>query len=274
VREHPDLAGLATPLEKQRIFDAVDTILSLRDTRFGSGGWASYEEPRAPVYLELLNCAEVFKDIMVDYIYAECTSSCVHSLVLFRRQFPEYRTTAVNTAIRDGVRVVKQKQRADGSWYGSWGVCFTYGAWLTTEALVLAGEDPATSGTLRKCCEFLLSKQRTDGGWGEDFNACVTSEWVENPDGSQVVNTAWAAMALMAAGGARHFRAVERGIRFIMSRQLKSGDWKQERISGVFNGNCAIHYPGYKNCMPVWALAKYEALLLTLPKTQDAAESS
>ncbi len=64
-------------------------------------------------------------------------------------------------------------------------------------------------------------------------------------------------MTLMAAGGSIHRQEIERGIRFIMSRQLANGDWPQERISGVFNGNAAIHYPGYKNSMPVWALGKY-----------------
>ena len=257
-RVHPTVSKMIEPLEDQRLFDAVDTILSLRDvSNHVDGSWASYEEPRAPKYYELLNCAEVYKDIMIDYTYSECTSSCVHTLILFQQQFPNYRSEKVSTAIKCGVREVKKKQQADGSWYGSWGVCFTYAAWLSTEALRLAGES-IDSPTMIKACEFLLSKQREDGGWGEDFNACVAQKWVENPDGSQVVNTAWAVMALIAAGGGkRHVKEIERGIKLIMSRQLTSGDWRQERISGVFNGNCAIHYPAYKNNMTVWALAKY-----------------
>jgi lanosterol synthase len=256
-REHPSVSKLITPLEDQRLFDAVDTILSLRDNdNHFDGSWASYEEPRAPKWLEMLNCAEVYKDIMIDYTYAECTSSCVHTLILFQRQFPNYRKINVQIAIDAGVREIKKKQRPDGSWYGSWAVCFTYAAWLSTEALKLAGES-TDSPVMEKACKFLLSKQRDDGGWAEDFNACVAQKWVENPDGSQVVNTAWACMALLAAGGKKHLKAVERGIQLIMSRQLKNGDWKQERISGVFNGNCAIHYPAYKNNMTVWALGKY-----------------
>jgi lanosterol synthase len=258
-RAHPDVAPLITePFDEQRLFDAVDTILALRDTAGHiDGSWASYEEPRAPKYYELLNCAEVYKDIMIDYTYAECTSSCVHSLILFAKQFPNYRRAKVQTAIEVGVREVKRKQRGDGSWYGSWGVCFTYAAWLATEALKLAGES-VDSPVMVKACSFLLSKQNADGGWGEDFNSCVAQIYVPNPDGSQVVNTAWAVMALIAAGGGkRHVDAITRGVKLIMSRQLESGDWKQERISGVFNGNCAIHYPAYKNNMTVWALAKF-----------------
>jgi lanosterol synthase len=206
--------------------------------------------------MELLDCAEIYRDIMIDYTYAECTSSCVHTLVLFRNQFPRYRTAEVNTAIAEGVECVIDKQRADGSWYGSWAICFTYAAWLATEALEKAGLTP-NHPTMRKACEFLLSKQNADGGWGEDFMSCVSEEWRQNPDGSQVVQTAWSVMALLAAGGRRHLDAAKRGVEFIRSRQLATGDWAQERISGVFNGNCAIHYPGYKNSMPVWAIGKY-----------------
>jgi lanosterol synthase len=180
---------------------------------------------------------------------------------LFRKQFPQYRTKEVNKAIKEGIACVKRKQRPDGSWYGSWGVCFTYAAWLATEALHLAGE-PKHSDTFTRCCAFLLSKQREDGGWGEDFNSCVMGIWVENPEGSQVVNTAWAVMSLIVAGGFgdRHLDAIERGVRFLISKQLPNGDWEQTRITGVFNGNCAIHYPGFKNQMPVWALGKYTAM--------------
>ena len=34
---------------------------------------------------------------------------------------------------------------------------------------------------------------------------------------------------------------IERGIRLLLSRQTTQGDWEQEGISGVFNGNCNQH---------------------------------
>ena len=249
---------LATPFPQERIFEGVDEVLSLRSEELG--GWGSYEAPRGPKYLELLNCADIYKDIMIDYVYSECSSSCVHTLCLFRRQFPSYRSNEVNTAIREGVRCVKRMQRSDGSFYGSWGNCFTYAGFLVSEALKEAGETQ-NSPVFRKLTEFTLSKQMEDGGWGEDFNSCVTCEYVHSEDGSQIVNTAWAVMTLIAcnytAPSPVVVDAIESGVRIIMSRQLMSGDWAQERTSGVFNGNCSIHYPGYKNSMPVWALGKY-----------------
>ncbi|AAZ12587.1 lanosterol synthase [Trypanosoma brucei brucei TREU927] len=254
------------PFPHQRIYDAVDQILSLRNR---GGGWASYEPTCAPHYVELLNCSDVFKDVMTDYVYTECTSSCVHTLSLFREHFPDYRREDVDRAIRDGVKCMLANQRTDGSYYGSWAVCFTYAAWLCASALRISGEIYGMEGdpTCVRLVNFLLSHQNTDGGWGEDVSACARGVWVDNPSGSQVVNTAWAVMAIMAASGEasstelrrqlRILKAVSAGIHFIVSRQLSTGDWAQERISGVFNGNNPIHYPGYKNTMPVWALGVY-----------------
>ena len=43
-----------------------------------------------------------------------------------------------------------------------------------------------------------MSKQnQLDGGWGENFESCELKEYVPSPT-SQVVNTAWALLGLMA----------------------------------------------------------------------------
>lgn len=60
-------------------------------------------------------------------------------------------------------------QRPDGSWFGSWAVCFTYAMMFALESLHLAGQSCENSEPVRRACNFLLGKQREDGGWGEDF---------------------------------------------------------------------------------------------------------
>ncbi|CAJ1016897.1 Prenyltransferase and squalene oxidase repeat/Squalene-hopene cyclase N-terminal domain [Leishmania shawi] len=254
----------------RRIFDGVDEVLSLRNSGLGGdGGWASYEPSRAPAYCELLDCSELFKDVMIDYSYVECSSSCIHTLSLFRERYPHYRRRDVDRAISEGIAYVLGQQQPDGGFYGSWAVCYTYAAWLVADALQASKELPemASHPHCRRLIDFLLSHQAADGGWSEDISASARQTWVDSPDGSQVVNTAWAVMAIISAAGKAASteptrqrcirRAVDRGVQLIMSRQLASGDWRQERISGVFNGNNPIHYPGYKNSMPVWALGKY-----------------
>ncbi|KAK9128575.1 hypothetical protein Syun_017372 [Stephania yunnanensis] len=42
--------------------------------------------------------------------------------------------------------------------YGSWGVCFTYGTWFGVKGLLAAGKTYHTSSSIRRACDFLLSK--------------------------------------------------------------------------------------------------------------------
>lgn len=56
--------------------------------------------------------------------------------------------------------------------YGSWGVCFTYGGWFGIKGLVAAGRRYENSSSLRKACDYLLSKELPAGGWGESYLSC------------------------------------------------------------------------------------------------------
>ena len=48
----------------------------------------------------------------------------------FREEFPDHRRAEIQASLQGGKEWVLQDQRPDGSWYASWGVCFTYGAWF------------------------------------------------------------------------------------------------------------------------------------------------
>lgn len=56
--------------------------------------------------------------------------------------------------------------------YGSWGVCFTYGLWFGVKGLVAAERTYGTCSSIRKACDFILSKQLSSGGWGESYLSC------------------------------------------------------------------------------------------------------
>ena len=240
-------------LDARRLCDAVDVIIALHTA--GDGGWATYEEQRGGAWFELFNPAEVFGDIMVDYTYTELTSACVGGLAAFQRHFPGYRAATVAALIARGTQYVRDQQRADGSWYGSWAVCFTYGCWFGVDALVAGGEPEGRDApALRRACDFLLSKQQADGGWGESYLSCLTKQYSRRD--SQVVATAWALLALVHAQcPAAH--AVRRGVDFLVARQSPNGDWAQEDISGIFNRTCSITYTAYRNVFPLWALGAY-----------------
>lgn len=173
----------------------MDTLLLKQNT---DGGFAGFERARTGAWLEKLNPAEVFDQCMVEHSYIECTATILTSLALFQRHFPHYRAHAIKATISRAADFVRASQRADGSWEGAWGICFTYAMSFALAALEIVQETYQTSKNVRKACEWLVSKQKDDGGWGEDYSSCELREYVQD-EKSQVVNTAWAVMALMSA---------------------------------------------------------------------------
>ena len=253
--------NLISPKDKisdERLKDAVNVLLTLHN---GDGGWATYENNRGYGWYEMLNPSEVFGDIMIDYSYVECTSACITALKTFSNELPDHRSAEILSAINAGGKFIKSIQRPDGSWYGSWAVCFTYGTWFGIEGLVAAGE-PTSSPCIQKATKFILSQQNPNGGWGESYFACVNKAYPADgcgsigEDNSGVVQTAWALLGLLAADCPDTI-SIDRGIAFLMKKQLRTGDWDQEAITGVFNRSCGITYTAYRNIFPLWALVRY-----------------
>lgn len=243
-------------INQDRLIPSIDLLLSLQNS---GGGWASYENIRGPSWLEKLNPSHIFGNIMIEYNYVECSSAVIQGLRQFTSAFPAHRKNEIEMSIKKGLQYIKSVQRNDGSWYGSWGVCFTYGTWFGIEGLVKGGENTfgnnPVSEPINKACTFLINKQRTDGSWGESFESCVEKKYIEHDEG-QVINTAWALLGLMAANYPDE-KPIEKGIAYLMAKQDSNGDWEQEGISGVFNGNCMEVYTSYRNVFPLWALGRY-----------------
>jgi squalene cyclase len=134
-------------------------------------------------------------------------------------------------------------------------VCFTYGTWFGILGLKAAGV-PDGSPALERACAFLRAYQAADGSWGESAESCLRRHYVPSETG-QAVMTAWATLALIAAGHGQS-AAVSRAVEFLSRRQCDDGSFPPEGIAGVFNKTCAIHYDNYLKIFPLWALAEAE----------------
>ncbi|KAI4195626.1 MAG: hypothetical protein LQ350_007097 [Teloschistes chrysophthalmus] len=229
-----DLPGFPKLVSDDRLKDAIDTLLTMQNA---SGGFASYEPIRGSQYMEYLNAAEVFGRIMIEYDYPECTTAVVTALSMFsRRHDPSYRKKEIETVIEEAVEWILKDQRPDGSWYGSWGICFTYAGMFALESLASVGRTYSNDERVRLGCKFFLDRQMDDGGWGETYRSCTTGVYTQH-ENSQVVQTCWVIIALLEAEYPDR-EPLERAVRMVMDRQKEDGRWDQEAIEGVFNKSC------------------------------------
>ena len=212
-----------------------------------NGGWGAFDADNAYYYLNHIPFAD--HGALLDPPSADVTGRCLG-------MFAQLGYSKDHPAIARAIAYLRREQEKEGCWFGRWGTNYIYGTWSTLCALNAIGIDHKDR-MIRRAVDWLIAKQRPDGGWGEDGE----SYWTEKPKGECAVSTpaqtAWALIALMAAGEVDN-PATAKGIEWLTSMQKPDGTWDEDYYTAVgFPRVFYLRYHGYKAFFPQWALSRY-----------------
>ncbi len=234
---------------KKRTDIAISRALHwLRAMQNSDGGWGAFDRNNNAEFLTHVPFAD--HNAMTDPSTPDLTARIMEMLGHLKIHYG-----SGDRMLDRSVDYMRKNQRADGSWFGRWGVNYIYG---TGE--VLAGmaavhvpkEDPAVIAGIN----WLLTHQQECGGWGETPTTYedITLRGTGPPTPSQ---TAWALLPLIAFGMHRH-PAVLSGIRFLLERQNPDGSWSQPEFTGTgFPAVFYLRYHYYHQYFPLMAISRW-----------------
>jgi squalene-hopene/tetraprenyl-beta-curcumene cyclase len=217
----------------------------LEGMQSAGGGWGAFDadNTRALVReLPFLDFGEV-----IDEPSADVTAHVLELLAAVGR--------AGTPIAQTGLRWLLDQQEPDGSWFGRWGVNYLYGTGAALPALAAMGL-PASDPAVRRAVGWLHEHQNADGGWGEDPRSYDDPASWSGRGESTASQTAWALLALHAAGetGAE---AAARGIAWLVQTQREDGTWDEPQYTGTgFPCDYYINYHLYRLTFPVMALGR------------------
>lgn len=215
-----------------------------------NGGWGAFDADNTREYLNHVPFAD--HGALLDPPTADVTARCVGMLALLDRPGDA-------EPLQRGLQFLRKEQRADGSWYGRWGMNYIYGTWSVLCALRAAGV-PLDAPECRRAANWLLSIQSEDGGWGEHESSYTLGDDGHRSGPCTASQTAWAVLALMASGDVSN-PAVERGIAYLIRTQQADGFWDEPEFTATgFPRVFYLRYHGYSKFFPLWALARYRRL--------------
>jgi squalene-hopene/tetraprenyl-beta-curcumene cyclase len=250
-----DTAVAAIALHRAGDPEFRTSVVRAREWQLGmqsrNGGWGAFDADNTHYFINHIPYADhgAFLDPPTEDVTARTVS------MLAQAGHSEQN----DHALRRALDFLRRTQRQDGSWYGRWGVNYIYGTWSVLCAFNAVGIDHSAP-EFRKAVAWLFQIQNPDGGWGEDCSSYKLDYHGHEPAPSTASQTAWAMLALMAAGEVEH-PAVTRGIDYLLSTQGDDGFWEELRFTFTgFPRVFMMRFHGYAKYFPLWALARYRNL--------------
>jgi hypothetical protein len=230
-----------------------------------SGGWAAFDKDntsRLPALIPFADFGE-----MIDPPSADVTAHVVEML-------GELGVPRSHPAIAAALAYLYAQQEPEGSWFGRWGVNHIYGVGAVLPALAAVGE-PMDSLAVRRAVRWLVERQNPDGGFGEGCESYVDRD-ARGRGPSTPSQTAWAVMALVAAGRADS-PATQRAAAYLVDAQRDDGGWDEAAYTGCgfpgygvgeprgarirqgreMSSAFLLRYHLYRDCFPLLALGRY-----------------
>jgi squalene-hopene/tetraprenyl-beta-curcumene cyclase len=230
---------------------ALDWLVGMQSR---NGGFAAFDAENTHYNLNYIPFAD--HGALLDPPTSDVTARVVTALAGAGR--PQDRP-----AMARAIAFLRNEQEADGSWFGRWGTNYIYGTWSVLTAFARAGIG-ADDESVQRAVGWLEARQNVDGGWGEsndsyDSNARAHRPFERTP--SNAYQTAWALLALLAAGAGRS-DAVRGGIEYLRRTQQPGGLWSDPTFTAPgFPRVFYLKYHGYCSYFPLWALAAYRQFL-------------
>ncbi len=233
-------------LHDKSIHAATHWIMEMQSK---NGGYGAFDVDNTYYYLNEIPFAD--HGALLDPPTSDVSARCAMLMAKVAQNHPEYAEPLKHT-----IAYLRSEQEADGSFFGRWGTNYIYGTWSVLLALEQT-DLPKTDPMFTKAVAFLKSVQRADGGWGEDNFSYHDTSFAGKYHFSTAFQTAWAVLALCAAGEGKS-PEVKAGIEFILRTQQADGVWNDKCFTAPgFPKVFYLKYHGYDKFFPLWALARY-----------------
>ena len=239
-----DPARYAARLER-----ALDWLVGMQSR---NGGFAAFDADNTHYNLNYIPFAD--HGALLDPPTSDVTARVVAALAVAKRpqDIP---------ALERAIAFLRAEQTAEGCWFGRWGTNYIYGTWSVLIAFAHAGIGP-DDAAVQRAVGWLEAHQNVDGGWGESNDTYLRPPRAGEPGdddrtASNPYQTAWAVLALLAAGGGRS-DTVRGGIEYLWRTQQADGLWSDPTYTAPgFPRVFYLKYHGYCAYFPFWALAAY-----------------